>query len=196
MPERSARADWSRRRRTGRLSQWRSTRRRSTRWRSTQRRGTQRRGTTIVETALILPLLLFLTMGAVQYGILMNATSALTNLARDAARYGAIHAFDGTAAQSDAAVRAYIREKARNTIIAPSSLPDSVITISSPSRAPGEKYEVDINYSLKQKVFMGFIGTSLIGKNPRTGEVSGTSGYRIQPGDYTASSIVLIEGIS
>lgn len=45
-----------------------------------------RRGVTVVETALVLPLLLLLTMGAVRYGWLFLKTQQITNATRMGAR--------------------------------------------------------------------------------------------------------------
>jgi Flp pilus assembly protein TadG len=59
----------------------------------------------IVEFALILPILLFLVMGIIQFGLVFNAYVTLTNAVREAAREGSIHVFrlDQSIAQNDAA---------------------------------------------------------------------------------------------
>lgn len=147
---------------------------------SARQRKARRRGVTILETALIMPLLLFLTMGLVQYGIIMDTTNVLTNLARDGARYCAIHAFDGNAATSDAAVRAYIRQRTAGTIVPSTTIPDSSIVITVADRSPGQPYEIQINYSLAQKMFLPL----------------NFMGFKFYTGTYTASSVVLIEGIN
>lgn len=59
----------------------------------------------IVEFALVLPLLLFLVVGIIQFGLIFNAYITLTNAVREGAREGSIHVFrlDQSIAQNDAA---------------------------------------------------------------------------------------------
>lgn len=55
-----------------------------------------RSGQALVEMALVVTVLLFLTVGLIQYGLLANARVTLTNIAREGARYAAVHSNDGT----------------------------------------------------------------------------------------------------
>ena len=48
---------------------------------------TQERGATMMETAMVLPLLLLLLFGAAEFGRYVAVTSTVTNAAREAARY-------------------------------------------------------------------------------------------------------------
>lgn len=58
--------------------------------RATRIRRLTRRGQALVEFALVLPLLLLLVSGILQFGILLSGQIALVNGVRDAARYGSV----------------------------------------------------------------------------------------------------------
>ena len=75
------------------------------------RRAQRRRASTLVEFALIVPMLLLLTMGMIQGGIILNAHISLSNLVRDVGRYAAIH---GTDVGANADIRNYAVDKGRN----------------------------------------------------------------------------------
>jgi Flp pilus assembly protein TadG len=49
-----------------------------------------RRGQSLVETALVLPILLLLVTGMIQFGILLGGQNALVNGVREAARFGSV----------------------------------------------------------------------------------------------------------
>ena len=53
---------------------------------NTQRKNKSRRGTTIVETAIVLPLLLIMSFGIIKYGWLFLKSQQITNAARQVAR--------------------------------------------------------------------------------------------------------------
>jgi len=52
---------------------------------------TQRRGQTLVEFSLILPLLLLLLLGIIDFGIAIWKYNTVANVGREIARYGAVH---------------------------------------------------------------------------------------------------------
>jgi Flp pilus assembly protein TadG len=54
------------------------------------------KGQSIVEFALILPILLILVCGIIDFGWLYNCNIAATNAAREAARYASIHIYDSS----------------------------------------------------------------------------------------------------
>ena len=121
-----------------------------------KRRRTRHRGQTLVETALVLSaVLLPTTLGILQFGIVINATNSLTQIAREGGRYAAVH---GTESNSDAAIRTYIRQVAAGTSILPADLPDARIVISMNANAPrvsGNAINVEITYPMNKKVFVG-----------------------------------------
>ncbi len=65
-------------------------------------RRSSRTGTTIVEAAFVLPLLLLLLLGAIEYGWLFFNVQQITNAARQGARVAALP--DVTAAQAQAVI--------------------------------------------------------------------------------------------
>jgi Flp pilus assembly protein TadG len=119
----------------------------------------RRSGQTLVETALMLTFVLIpMTIGILQFGIIMNSTNSLTQIAREGARYAAVH---GTEANSDAAIKDYIQAVAAGTSIRPTDIPDANITISmlavngvTPARASGYPINVTIKYPMSRKVFI------------------------------------------
>ncbi len=130
----------------------------------------QRRGQTLVETALVLSaILLPLTVGILQFGIVLNATNTLTQLAREGGRYAAVR-------HTDEEIRAYIAQAAAGTSIKaidlrPTALPDSRITIAmvpaTATRTPGNPIQVRITYPMGNKIFIGnsFAGILKINQN-------------------------------
>jgi Flp pilus assembly protein TadG len=61
-----------------------------------------RRGTAVVEGAIVFPLLLLLTLGAIEYGWLFYNIQQITNAARQGARTAAV--LNGTAAEGKSAI--------------------------------------------------------------------------------------------
>ncbi|MDF2440062.1 MAG: hypothetical protein JWN98_1046 [Abditibacteriota bacterium] len=109
--------------------------------------------------------LLVITMGLIQYGIIYNAVGTLTHLAREGARFAAIHAMDstttvnGVTSSADAAIRNYIRWKAQSTSITVASLPDDSIVVTpapgNSARSSGQPITITITYDLRRKLFLG-----------------------------------------
>lgn len=69
----------------------------------TRRNSRSERGSVLVEAAMVLPLLLMITMGAVDYGVMINRSTLANNAAREGAREAVL---GGTAADIEARVRA------------------------------------------------------------------------------------------
>jgi Flp pilus assembly protein TadG len=59
---------------------------------SSLKRKIRRRGATMVEFALVITLLLVLSLGLIQYGVLMNKAIALSHVSREGGRYAAVRA--------------------------------------------------------------------------------------------------------
>lgn len=142
----------------------------------------RRRGQTLVETALILTaILLPLTLGLLQYGVYLNATNTMTQIAREGGRYAALH---GTESTSDAAIRTYVRSVATNTSISATDLTDARIVITpsqgNSSRVSGNPIVVSVTYPMAKKVFVGSF-------------LSNLPGIPSLKRDYTAESTFIIE---
>lgn len=123
----------------------------------------RRRGQALVEFAFVVTVLLTLTMGLMQYGLLFNTASSLTNIAREGARYSAVHA---TEANSDPAIRTYVRTVAAKFGIPATALPDSRIVIEMvngsnglpAARSSGNPIRVRVIYDMRQRFFLPYSG--------------------------------------
>lgn len=71
----------------------------------------RRSGATLLEFALVVPLLLLITMGMIQGGIILNARISLSNVIREVGRYAAVN---GTKPNVDASIKDFAVQKARD----------------------------------------------------------------------------------
>jgi hypothetical protein len=125
-------------------------------WKRSARR---RSGQTIVEAGAILVIFFIpISLGIVQFCVVLNATNSLTQIAREGGRYAAVH---GTELNADAAIKDYIQAVAAGTTIRAADLPDGNITISmltvnglTPPRASGNAINVRIRYEMRKKIFI------------------------------------------
>ena len=105
-------------------------------------------GSMMVETALILPMLLLLTLGTIQYGIIMNASNALSNIAREGARSAALSPFN------DANIRLAIQQQCAKTAIRYSDISSIGISPPQAARVAGTPITVTLTYPMSNKVFL------------------------------------------
>jgi len=110
------------------------------------------RGAAAVEFAILLPLLLMLVLGTIEFGRAYNAQIILTNAARDGVRVMAINN-DPTAAKTAA-------QKAAASV---SSIPASNITLSTNTCSTGNQVTLTIKYTLSTI-------TGIAGPFPMTGK--------------------------
>lgn len=137
--------------------------RRDTRHSKNLRSSGARRGQALVEFAFVVTVLLMLTMGLMQYGLLFNTSSSLTNIAREGARYAAVR---GTEAGSGPNIRNYVREVAAKFGIPATALPDNRIIIemvNGPNGQPlpqssGNPIRVRVIYDMRQRFFLPYSG--------------------------------------
>lgn len=120
--------------------------RRSKRW-------TKRRGATLVEAAVVVPALLVLTLGLVQFGLVYNAMLTLNNLAREGARFAAVRAQDAgdTPAGRDKLlqqVSAYLLQRAKGTAVDMRSPSTVSLRIDAPSLKSNSPVRVVIRYNM------------------------------------------------
>lgn len=135
----------------------------------------RRSGQTIVETSLVLAFILLpLTLGLLQFGIILNAANTMTQIAREGGRYAAVHGqqdtFDGPAtapaAGKQASLRYYLKTVADPTGIRWADIQNNiVVTPATPAaRVSGQPVSVSVTYPMSKKVFLGsaaFIGPAL-----------------------------------
>lgn len=131
------------------------------------RLGSNRRGQTLLEMALVVPILLLLVLGIIQYGIINNAAVTLTQLSREGARFAAVHANDtgpdpndpnGAVDSPDAKIKNYLKKVAAATPIDYKDIANS-ITITPPEgqRTVGsvpKAITVAFTYPLTKKMFL------------------------------------------
>jgi len=97
-----------------------------------------RRGQALVELALILPLLILLLMGTIEFGRIFHSYLIITNASREGARAGII-------GKTDTEIRTLVKE-----VTASLEIPDSQISITpeQSSRTRGVPITVSVNYSV------------------------------------------------
>lgn len=124
----------------------------------------QRRGQALVEMAFVVTILLFLSLGLVQFALIANARVTLANLSREGARYAAVHALESG---SDTAIKNYVVTVADSTPL--STIVPNDVTISpvagNVSRISGQPITVTVTYNLRNKFILPatFPGLSRIG---------------------------------
>lgn len=127
------------------------------------RHNKRRSGQALVEMAFVVMILLFLTLGLVQFALISNARVTMTNISREGARYAAVNCLS----VSDAAIETHID----NNIAQFTTLRDinaSNIVISYPGaggKNSGQQVRVDINYDVRRKFILplSFPGLSRFG---------------------------------
>lgn len=110
-------------------------------------------GQAVVEMALVSVILIVLSMGIIQYGMLYNTTLQLTNAAREGARFAGIH---GKEDDVESKTRDYIRDKViTSTSITKAALPANKIQVTMASNAgKGDPISVEITYDMTRKFFL------------------------------------------
>ncbi|BCW79507.1 TadE/TadG family type IV pilus assembly protein [Arthrobacter sp. NicSoilC5] len=111
------------------------------------------RGAAAVEFAILLPLLLMLVLGTIEFGRAYNAQITLTNAARDGVRVMAIN--------NDAAAAKTAAQNAAASVS--STIPASDITLSTATCSTGNQVTLTINYTLSTI-------TGIAGPFPMTGK--------------------------
>jgi Flp pilus assembly protein TadG len=153
-------------------------------------------GQSMVEFALILPLLVAFLFGIVELGILLNVYIGITNMAREGARAGSVYQYTGTppkntdvggvpipvdtqAAPIDQQRLLYISSiltDTMNPIVSPSTLTVTVTYPTTPTTDPyraGDTLNVTLQHN--EPLFFGLLG-------PKNITLRATSAMRIEPG--------------
>ncbi len=110
------------------------------------------RASTLIEMALVLPILLVLSMFIIQYGIFMNAAVSLTNLSREGARFAVVQP------DNDANIKLRMKDVCPTTLRWADVQNNIVITPAQGSslRVVGSRQliTVQINYDMGNKLFL------------------------------------------
>lgn len=133
----------------------------------------KRRGSTLVEFALVLPMLLLVSMLLIQYGLILNTTITLTHLAREGARYAAVNPVAANPSGSGRTIDSDIQDNIQAKTTLGTKLTDSEIKVSptsSTTRTPGGDITVTITYNMKKKMFLPskFFNVNVFGSGPFT----------------------------
>lgn len=120
----------------------------------------RRLGSVILETALVMPLMLLLVLGIIQYGFIMNASNALTQIARESARNAALNPLN------DTNIKLFVKAECAKTAINYNDITDAGVSISPsvPSnRVAGSLVTVSLTYPMSRKLFLpsSFFGISI-----------------------------------
>ena len=147
-------------------------------------------GQSMVEFALILPLLVAFLFGIVELGILFNVYIGMTNMAREGARAGSVYQYTGTAPTNSGTVGSQaapidqqrllyissILTDTINPIVSPTTLTVTVTYPTTPITDPyraGDTLNVAIEHD--EPLFFGLLG-------PRKITLRAMSAMRIEPG--------------
>lgn len=120
------------------------------------------RGQAMVEFALVLPILILLLCGIIDFGWIFSNKIAVDNASREAARYAAIHCTDGTFAESQ--VDQVVYDSAP-------SLPSPHISLSQDA----DSVTVSVNADIP---FLTGVTSTLLGKN--TQKIQSASTMKIE----------------
>ena len=103
------------------------------------------KGVTMLESSLIIMVFLFLLIGVMECGRLLNSYHFLSNASREAVRWAMVRGADSGRAVDAAAVTSYVKS------IAPGMDTDAitVTTTSIPDNDPGSAVKVDIQYAFQ-----------------------------------------------
>lgn len=108
-----------------------------------------RKGSALVEFALVSPLIIFLLLLMVQYGLIMNRFLAIAHAAREAARYAAVHP------ERDAPIKQRALDAMRGRRNNPNRMN---VTVTPPEGAPqrvrGYPIAVTIQYDMSDELFL------------------------------------------
>lgn len=112
--------------------------------------GRQTAGASAVEFALVLPMLLTLTLGAVDGGRAMLAFNTVEKLAKDGARYASVRGSEYSSPASQAEIENYLRGRATglNGVV-------TVVVNWLPNNNPGSTVDVNVTYPF-DTIFLPF----------------------------------------
>ncbi len=124
------------------------------------------RGVAIVEFAIVLPLLIILVFGIIEFGFIIYNKAMITNASREGARIGIVYRIDSGnnyLPPNDAAVRPLIETRIndylRSSLISFDPAAVKTVSIEVIGTSPGGELKVTVNYPYKFLVIPGFIST-------------------------------------
>ena len=120
-------------------------------------RGRSQPAQALIELALILPILMVLIVGALEFGRLWSSKIVLTNAAREGAYYLTTHESDYKDCAPDcfAGTKAAAINEAANSGV---NMGSTDVVITTPCCTPGLAAEVTTNTTVKDLLILGFVG--------------------------------------
>jgi TadE-like protein len=143
------------------------------------------RGQTLVEFALLAPVLLLLIFGITQFGLALNSVNDETHLANEVARYAAVNYNPATGGQS---LAAWVKGQADSTIL--TSGGQICVSFPNGTSNPGDPVEVDVNETFNWQPLYG-LSQLLGGGIPASTPIAGKAIMRLEasPTVYSAGCV-------
>jgi Flp pilus assembly protein TadG len=147
----------------------------------------RRRASTLVETALCMTFVLIpMTIAGIQFAIVINASHTLNRMAREGARFAAVHGgestFDNAVNQSNPpSLKNYMQTLCSGTNIAYSDIQNKISVTSAANRKSGLGITVSISYPMSKKII--FNASSLTDR----------LGFKNLSKDYVATATFILE---
>jgi Flp pilus assembly protein TadG len=120
-------------------------------------------GASAIEFAIVLPLLLILVFGIIEFSILLYDKAMITNASREGARLGIVYRYadGGPNHPGDGEISAAVAQYIQNHLISFGSGDSANTTISRTGDSPGDSLTVTVNYQYSFLVFSSLL--SLVG---------------------------------
>jgi Flp pilus assembly protein TadG len=109
----------------------------------------RQRGQSLAEFALVMPIFLVLVMGIVDFGMGLKSWISITNAAREAARWGAIHCSSGDYLNSDVEQRAVDAATGLDEAMLTATVDTSAGVSCDDSQVSTQSLVVDVDYEYK-----------------------------------------------
>jgi Flp pilus assembly protein TadG len=127
-------------------------------------RNSRRQGSVVfMEFFLLAPVLLLMALSVIQYGLIVRATTLVTNISREGARFAAT-----SEKKSDEEIKEYVEQITKDAGLIPQNAElggnTLVLTISptenTPTRKVGEPITITVQYNMSPRIFLP--GTSYL----------------------------------
>jgi Flp pilus assembly protein TadG len=142
------------------------------------------KGASAVEFALVLPLLLLILFGIIEFSLLMYDKAMITNASREGARRGVVYRIDSTtfdyAPLTDDQIITEVTNYLGNHLITLSGTSTPVITITRAVEASGNTLNVQVDYNYQFLVVTPIAAIAAPGGSPLPGSVTLSSATKMR----------------
>lgn len=105
--------------------------------------GKGERGQDLVEFALVMPLLILLTMGVIEFGVIVSNYNTLANAVREGARYGTTHPSEANSGACDSGLPGVVWAACRSAV---NLVPANIMVVSTKSTSGSPSLTVRLTY--------------------------------------------------